>query len=529
MSDVDILTRIAAKRRERVSTEGYSLGSFLPPERMHPVVPFPRSNFVICEIKRKSPSRGTIDGSIQPVRLAGTYRELGADAISVLTEEDHFGGSLTDLMVVKKTFPDLPVLRKDFLLDVTDVEYSYRAGADCILLIASLLSDGELSAMYARAGELGMEALVEVHDESEARRVAPIEPGLVGVNARDLKTFRIDPLGPVRVRHAIDWPCRVVYESGIFEEEQAALASQSGFSGVLVGESVVRDHTRIPAIRRGLALGARQAAATGSRGAVNPTAAGRPAAWTGSATGTPAATGPDNAPASSLHPGGFWYRLTAKRHRRPWVKVCGIMRAADAAVAVDAGADLLGFVFAESPRRSSAACVRECAGLDALKVAVVVARDGKDAEAVLPLEVQELLAEGYLDAVQLHGDEKPDECAPLAFPYYKAMQLRTPEDAKGLGDFYCPRCLVDAYSRNARGGTGRRLDPEILEAVCAQGPLWVAGGIRPDNVGELVRQFNPELVDVSSGLEDETGYKDAQKIRTLFAEIDAAVAQEASV
>ncbi|TVQ26106.1 MAG: bifunctional indole-3-glycerol phosphate synthase/phosphoribosylanthranilate isomerase [Spirochaetaceae bacterium] len=490
MSDVDILTRIATKRRERVAAEGYSLASLVPAERMHPVVPFPRSNFVICEIKRKSPSRGTIDGSIQPVRLAGTYRELGADAISILTEEDHFGGNLTDLMVVKKTFPDLPVLRKDFLLDLTDVEYSYRAGADCILLIASLLSDDELSAMYRRASELGMDALLEVHDEREARRVAPLKPGLVGVNARDLKTFRIDPLGPVRVRHAIDWPCSVVYESGIFEEEQAALASQSGFSGVLVGESVVRDHTRIPAIKRGLALGA-------------PPAAGVPT--------------------------GFWYRLTAKRHRRPWVKVCGIMRASDAAVAVEAGADLLGFVFAESPRRSSAACVRECAGLDALKVAVVVARDGKDAEAVLPLEVQELLADGYLDAVQLHGDEEPHECAPLAFPYYKAMQLRTPDDAQGLGEFYCPRCLVDAYSRDARGGTGRRLDPEILEAVCAQGPLWVAGGIRPDNVRELVRRFGPELVDVSSGLEDETGYKDAQKIRTLFTEIEAAIAQEASV
>jgi indole-3-glycerol phosphate synthase/phosphoribosylanthranilate isomerase len=203
------------------------------------------------------------------------------------------------------------------------------------------------------------------------------------------------------------------------------------------------------------------------------------------------------------------------------------MRAADAEAAVEAGADLLGFVFAESPRRSSVECVRACAALDALKVAVVVARDGKHAQAVLPLEVQQLLAEGYLDAVQLHGDEEPDECASLAFPYYKAMQLRTPEDARGLRDFYCPRCLVDAYSRDARGGTGRRLDPKILEAASEQGPLWVAGGIRPQNVGDLVRRFAPELIDVSSGLEDESGFKDAQKIRALFSEIETAVAQEA--
>ncbi len=203
------------------------------------------------------------------------------------------------------------------------------------------------------------------------------------------------------------------------------------------------------------------------------------------------------------------------------------MREADARVAVEAGADLLGFVFAESPRRSSVECVKACASLDVLKVAVVVARDGKDSQAVLPLEVQQLLAGGYLDAVQLHGDEEPDECAPLAFPYYKAMQLRTPDDAKRLGDFHCPRCLADAFSRDARGGTGKRLDPEILEAARERGPLWVAGGIRPDNVGELVRRFSPELLDVSSGLEDESGFKDGKKIRDFFAQIETAVAQEA--
>ena len=525
---VDILTRIADTRRARIANEGYSLSSRVPQERLHPVVPFPDENFVICEFKRKSPSRGTINGSMQPVRQAGLYRELGADAISVLTEEDNFGGSLTDLMVIKKTFPDTPVLRKDFLLDVTDVEYSYRAGADCILLIASLLSDGTLADMHERAVELGMATLIEVHDAQEARRVAPLAPALVGVNARDLKTFRIDPLGPLRVRHAIDWPCSVVYESGIFEEEQAALAAQSGFSGILVGESVVRDHTRVPAIQRGLALGARSATAAGTRAAATgPAAAANATPATGPAAAANATPAGNRASANAPAPTGFWHDLTSRVRPRPWVKVCGIMRASDAEAAVSAGADLLGFVFAESPRRSSVECVRECAGLPALKVAVVVARDGEHAQAVLPVEVQELLAEGLLDAVQLHGDETPDECASLAFPYYKALQLRTPADASRIPDFHCPRCLVDAYSRDARGGTGRRLDPAILDEVRAQGPLWVAGGIRPDNVGELVRSFAPELIDVSSGLEDETGFKDETKIRALFSEIDAAVAQEA--
>jgi len=479
---VNIRDEIVARRRGRIAAEGHTLGADVAPERTAPLVRFLRAPRLVCEIKRKSPSRGAIDAGLDPVELAGRYVDRGVRSVSILTEEEHFAGSLDDLMAVKRAHPNLAVLRKDFLVDEEDVEVSYRAGADAVLLIASVLDADELARMHARAGELGMAALVELHEDDDFEKARAVAPPLVGINARDLSTFRVDLLTPVRLRAKIDWDHRAVFESGVFTREDALLVSSSGFDGLLVGEAAVRDQDAIGEILAGL------------RG--QPSADGDPAR----------ATAPD-----------FWRRLTARmRADRPLVKICGITNRHDAELAVELGADLLGFVFADSPRRADPAIVGDLADLPALKVAVVVTGG---AHGPLAPEVRALLEEGLLDAVQFHGDEEPDECAAQAFPYYKALRLDRPEAADALERYRSPRILVDARDSTAYGGTGKRLSPETIAAVRERGPLWLAGGLSHENIARVVADYAPELVDVSSGLEAGPGRKDEEKLRRFFEEL----------
>ncbi len=255
MSEAGILERIAARRRERIRAQGHTLGVEVPPVRRVPRVPFApeqearggpmeqsgvRGPFLICELKRRSPSHGDFAPGLDAVAQAGLYASAGVRRLSVLTEEDHFAGSLRDLMEVKARYPGLAVLRKDFLLDEQDLEVSWRAGADAVLLIAALHEAPALERLYRRAQALGLEALVEVHSPEDLAKVRALRPSLTGINSRDLRTFRVDPLAAIALRAGIDWRCSTVFESGIGSREDALVALSAGFDGLLVGESVVR-------------------------------------------------------------------------------------------------------------------------------------------------------------------------------------------------------------------------------------------------------------------------------------------------
>ena len=205
--------------------------------------------------------------------------------------------------------------------------------------------------------------------------------------------------------------------------------------------------------------------------------------------------------------------------------MCGITNRADAQAAVAAGADVLGFIFAPSPRRVEAALLEELADIDAPKVAVVVAGEGKPG---MPEEVRSLQAAGLIDAVQFHGTEAPQECASLAFPYYKALRVKGHDDVAGIGRYRSPRVLIDAFDAGAYGGTGKQIDEELVAAAGKTVPLWLAGGLTPENVGDIVRRFAPELVDVSSGVEAEAGRKDHEKIRRFLSEARAGGANGAA-
>lgn len=502
---MSIMSEIVAQRRARIEREGAALGVTLPEERRRPVVPFGRDPFVICEIKRRSPSRGVLAEGLDATAQAALYAGRGARTLSVLTEEDHFGGSLADLVAVKERFPDLCVLRKDFLLTVDDVETSFRAGADAVLLIAGILDRADLERMYARASELGLAALVEVHTAEEVEKIAPIAPEITGINARDLKTFNVDLALPLMLRGRIDWNTRLVFESGIHSREQAAFAAASGFAGILVGEAVVKRPELVEELVSGLADASGNAPTDGG------SRRGDERDGKGATSRGHAVSGPGRR--------DFWARLFASQaeRNRPLVKICGLTNREDALLADSLGADLLGFIFAPSKRRVDPAVVAAIGPTRAAKVAVVVMKG--DEEALDP-ELTRLLEQGLIDAVQFHGDEPPEACYRLAFPYYKALQLESAADCARIARYRCPRVLLDAHVPGLRGGTGVRLEGSLIEEARKSGPLWLAGGIGPGNVFDIVERFRPELVDASSALEATPGRKDPERLATFFAEVE---------
>ena len=194
---------------------------------------------VVAEVKRASPSRGLIEGELDPVALAAQYAAGGAAAISVLTEPRYFLGSLEDLRRVREAV-DVPVLRKDFLLDPVQIWEARAAGADAVLLIVAALDDATLGDLLVLTHEIGMEALVEVHNPAELERSRAAGARVIGVNNRDLGTFDVDLNTAERLAPLLaDVPVGVA-ESGIWTREDARRMAAAGYDAVLVGESLVR-------------------------------------------------------------------------------------------------------------------------------------------------------------------------------------------------------------------------------------------------------------------------------------------------
>lgn len=193
---------------------------------------------VIAEVKRRSPSAGPLAVRLDPGHQAEVYSHGGAAAISVLTEPMYFGGSLDDLRAVKSSC-DLPVLRKDFIVDPIQVAEARAAGADAILLIVAALSDAQLDELLASASEWGLDAVVEVHTEREAKRAADSQARIVGVNNRDLANFTVDLAICERLARYIEGDRLKVAESGIHTSADSKRMSDAGYDAVLVGEALV--------------------------------------------------------------------------------------------------------------------------------------------------------------------------------------------------------------------------------------------------------------------------------------------------
>ena len=204
---------------------------------------------VIAELKRKSPSAGTLGGGADPAEVALSYEAGGAAALSVLTDGPHFGGSAEDLIAAHEAVA-LPVLRKDFTVDPRDVVDARAMGADCVLLIVAALDDHELQSLLALARDLALGALVEVHDEIELDRALQAGADLIGVNQRDLHTFEVDTERAVRVANRIPAGVVAVAESGVTGPEDAERLAAAGYDAILVGQSVVTADDRVGAVAR---------------------------------------------------------------------------------------------------------------------------------------------------------------------------------------------------------------------------------------------------------------------------------------
>lgn len=521
----DILDQIVSRRREDIARFGYTMGANVPEKRNRAEpLPFPaplaEGKGVILEIKRASPSKGDIAPSLDAAETARQYAIAGTTAISVLTEQHWFKGGLDDLQAAclavgeyakeNKSQP-VAILRKDFLLAPEEIEIAYRCGADAVLLIARILSAEEMTAMVQCCQGLGMTAFIELRKNEDLQKLSVVAKKVgtsnivCGVNARDLQDFSIDLLTPAgllsEIKAIAGRDMRCVFESGIRTPEAANFAGSLGFTAMLLGEAAARN----PAEAKSLVSAFKNASLT-------PNAK----AWLSYA------------------------KKLRNESRRPFVKICGLTNMKDAEKAAALGADFLGFIFWEkSPRRADEKTVREISkkiretfsgkeqgGKCPKLVGVIVDADSEDGKTV-----RTLVEEGVLDFVQLHGcaeeffsisKKSPESTVNL--PYYAVVNIAEEKDIKKIDALRLlgqPRILIDAKAGLMPGGTGKRIADVLVEKVSHKTKLWLAGGITAENAGLICKKFQPELIDVASGVESEPGKKDHAKLEALFSELDS--------
>lgn len=365
----------------------------------------------IAEVKRRSPSAGDLRPDADPARLARDFELAGAAAVSVLVDE-RFGGTVDDLRAARAA-ARLPLLAKGFFSAPEQLRELREAGADAVLLLLRDLDDQTTLELMQTAAELGMDTLVEAHDDAELQRAVELDAEVIGINARDLATFRIDRRAQLELVARAPAGRIVVAESAIASRAQGAEAELAGAAAILVGSTLMRASD----------------------------------------------------PAAKL----------AELISRPLVKVCGLTREEDVAVAAEAGADLAGFILVEgSPRK---------------------------ADAVLPIPDTML-------SVSVHVGEADADGADLAQVYERdAVKLR------GRNGVLIRRGETVAWVLDLPWDED---DPEHFDrASQTNGRFMLAGRLGPDNVTEAVAKVQPWAVDAASRLEAAPGIKDHDKVRAF--------------
>jgi indole-3-glycerol phosphate synthase len=244
---ITILDKIVATKRDEIARAKErrsdaelraAIADAPPPRDFFHVLAAEGSIKLIAEVKKASPSKGLIRADFHPVEIAKAYEANGATCISVLTDEPYFQGSLDYLRDIRAAV-NLPVLRKDFILDTYQLLEARVAGADAVLLIAECLDDCHLRKLHNEAIELGMTPLVEFYEPENLSRVFDAGATLIGVNNRDLRTFEVDLQHTIRMRERIPDQCVLVGESGIHRREDALLLEEAGVDAILVGEHLM--------------------------------------------------------------------------------------------------------------------------------------------------------------------------------------------------------------------------------------------------------------------------------------------------
>jgi indole-3-glycerol phosphate synthase len=372
----------------------------------------------IAEVKRRSPSAGDLRPDADAAALAKAFEEGGAAAVSVLVDE-RFGGSFADLQAARAA-TTLPLLAKGFFRDQGDLLQSRIAGADAALLLLRDLNDEQARIMLEGGRTLGLDVLVEAHDAEELERAVALGADVIGVNARDLGTFAIDRRAQLDLVARAPRDCVVVAESAVASRAQGAEAELAGADAILVGSALMRADD----------------------------------------------------PAAKL----------AELLARPLVKICGLTRAQDVVVAADAGADLAGFILAESPRRAEAPLPVP----DTMLSVAVFVGEPEDAGT---------------DLTQLYPEEGGHR-ARNGVLLRRSEPVATVLDLPWLGE-------DEAHWERAAEVEGR---------------VVLAGGLGPDNVRAAVEAVRPWCVDASRSLETSPGLKDHARVRAF---VDAVRSLEA--
>ncbi|HUG52634.1 MAG TPA: indole-3-glycerol phosphate synthase TrpC [Vicinamibacteria bacterium] len=460
--------RVAERRKERPLDKDALVAEAAVRRSFSAALSRPGKINVIAEFKRRSPSRGILREDLAPAQVAQAYEVGGAAALSVLTEEQFFGGSVDDLREARQATL-LPTLRKDFVIDPYQVWESLLVGADAVLLIVAAVSDLALRHLAEAVRDARLEAVFEVHDADDLRRALRLEPRIVGVNNRDLRTLAVDIQTSLDLVEQIPEHVIAVAESGLKGPGEIRRLRDAGFDAFLVGEHLMLAPDPVVALERLLEASAVPRSATAPRG-----------------------------------PG------------RVAVKVCGITSLDDARTAVEAGADAVGFVFwPKSPRAVDPDTARAIAAAlppFVLRVGVFVDET--------PERMRRIADEVGLDMVQLHGSEPPADVLRAPRRAVKAVRVGPgfrPEAALRY-DGAAAGLLLDTRGEGdgPPGGTGRPFDWSQARPVRAGTSFLVlAGGLTPDNVGEAIAAVRPDAVDVSSGVESAPGRKDPAKVRAF--------------
>ena len=364
----------------------------------------------IAEVKRRSPSAGDLRPNADPARLSAEFAAAGAAAVSILVDE-RFGGSLADLRAARSASFG-PLLAKGFFREEAQLDELKEAGADAVLLLLRDLDGNRATAMLSRAEELGLDALVEAHDADELERAVELGAEVIGINARDLSTFEVDRGAALDLVAAAPRDRVIVAESGVTARAHGAAAELAGADAILVGSALMR----------------------------------------------------------ALDPAAKLHELLS----RPLVKVCGLTREEDVAVAGESGADLAGFILArETPRR---------------------------APSVLPVPDTML-------SVAVYVGERGDAPSDLDQLYPREDGHRARDGVLLRGKEQVAKIVDRAWQRE---------DPGHLErAHAAEGRIVLAGGLSPENVREAIETVRPWAVDASSSLEIQPGIKDHERVRAF--------------
>lgn len=243
-----ILDKIVNRKKEEVAElkgggirlpDSFIESDIEPPRGFRRALVDYRGISIIAEVKKASPSKGVISPDFNPAAVAANYQRQGAQAVSVLTDVDFFQGSLLHMMQVRQQIR-LPVLRKDFIIDFTQISQAAAHGADAILLIAAILEATQIKEFRRAASEFGMDSLVEIHDEHDVDKALAADADLIGINNRNLNDFSVDINTTFRLKKLIPDSIPVISESGLSRAEEFELLKQHGICGALVGESLMR-------------------------------------------------------------------------------------------------------------------------------------------------------------------------------------------------------------------------------------------------------------------------------------------------